>query len=94
MPAIASRASMSVIVGKADSARTSSFRPSLTRSSHAACRARQQGTRSGKPIGRPKVGDAKERAIRAELAKGTGILKTARKLGVGTGTVQRIINAA
>ena len=56
-------------------------------------RARQQGTRSGKPIGRPKVGDAKERAIRAELAKGTGILKTARKLGVGTGTVQRIVNA-
>jgi DNA invertase Pin-like site-specific DNA recombinase len=56
-------------------------------------RARQQGTRSGKPIGRPKVSDAKERAIRAELAKGTGILKTARKLGVGTGTVQRIVNS-
>ena len=56
-------------------------------------RARQLGTRSGKPIGRPKVSDAKERGIRAELAKGTGILKTARKLGVGTGTVQRIVNS-
>jgi hypothetical protein len=31
-----------------------------------------------------------EERVRAELAKGTGILKTARVLGLGTGTVQRI----
>ena len=44
----------------------------------------------GKAIGRPKVADTVEDRIRAELAKGTGILKTARILGVGTGTVQRV----
>ena len=56
-------------------------------------RARQSGTRSGKPIGRPRITSAKKRAVRAELASETGILKTAKKLGVGTGTVQRIANA-
>jgi DNA invertase Pin-like site-specific DNA recombinase len=56
-------------------------------------RARQSGTKSGKPIGRPRISAAKERTIRAQLEKGTGILKTAKKLGVGTGTVQRIAKA-
>jgi hypothetical protein len=31
-----------------------------------------------------------EAKVRAELAKGTGILKTSKALGVGVGTVQRI----
>jgi hypothetical protein len=31
-----------------------------------------------------------ERRVKAQLAMGTGILKTARMVGVGTGTVQRI----
>jgi hypothetical protein len=31
-----------------------------------------------------------ERRVRASLGKGTGILKTARNLGLGTRTVQRI----
>jgi DNA invertase Pin-like site-specific DNA recombinase len=53
-------------------------------------RARIKGTQSGKPIGRPWIDKRKEAAIRAELAKGTGILKTARLCKVGTGTVQRI----
>ena len=53
-------------------------------------RARIKGTQSGKPIGRPWTDKRKEAAIRAELAKGTGILKTARRCKVGTGTVQRI----
>ena len=53
-------------------------------------RARIKGTQSGKPIGRPWIDKRKEAAIRRELAKGTGILKTARLCKVGTGTVQRI----
>ena len=53
-------------------------------------RARIKGTQSGKPIGRPWIDKRKGAAIRAELAKGTGILKTARLCKVGTGTVQRI----
>jgi DNA invertase Pin-like site-specific DNA recombinase len=53
-------------------------------------RARIKGTQSGKPIGRPWLDKRKEAAIRAELGRGTGVLKTARLCKVGTGTVQRI----
>jgi DNA invertase Pin-like site-specific DNA recombinase len=49
-------------------------------------RARAQG----KTLGRPRVGADVEAAVRASLAAGAGILKTARRLGLGTGTVQRI----
>jgi DNA invertase Pin-like site-specific DNA recombinase len=52
-------------------------------------RARAQGKR----LGRPKVAPAVEKRVRASLTKGTGILKTARTLGLGTGTVQRIKDA-
>jgi hypothetical protein len=31
-----------------------------------------------------------ERKVRQQLAKGVGILKVAKALGIGTGTVQRI----
>jgi DNA invertase Pin-like site-specific DNA recombinase len=41
-------------------------------------------------LGRPKVATKIEEQVRAELAKGIGILKAARLLGIGTGTVQRI----
>jgi DNA invertase Pin-like site-specific DNA recombinase len=41
-------------------------------------------------LGRPKVGPKVEERVKAQLAKGTGILKTARLLGIGAGTVQRI----
>ncbi len=44
----------------------------------------------GKILGRPKIGDKKEDEIRAMLKGGTGILKTAKTLGIGTGTVQRV----
>jgi DNA invertase Pin-like site-specific DNA recombinase len=44
----------------------------------------------GKQIGRPKIGSALEDAVRASLADGIGILKTARTVGCGVGTVQRI----
>ena len=44
----------------------------------------------GKVFGRPKVAGMLEDAIRAELAKGTGIKSTARAVGCGVGTVQRV----
>jgi DNA invertase Pin-like site-specific DNA recombinase len=54
-------------------------------------RAREKGTRSGRAIGRPKIGRAKEDAIRAALTQGgKGVLKIASEHGVGSGTVQRI----
>ena len=54
-------------------------------------RARAKGTKSGKPIGRPSITSAKETAIRAALVAGDkGVIKIARELGVGVGTVQRI----
>jgi DNA invertase Pin-like site-specific DNA recombinase len=54
-------------------------------------RARAEGTKSGRPMGRPKTDSATEKAIRAALSKGdTGMHKIAGQFGVGTGTVQRI----
>jgi DNA invertase Pin-like site-specific DNA recombinase len=53
-------------------------------------RAKRKGTKSGRAIGRPKLEPQRERQIREALAVGTGILKVARTLGVGTGTVARI----
>ena len=52
-------------------------------------RAREKGTKSGKPIGRARIDAAREAAIRAALASGKGILKTARECGTGTSVVQR-----
>jgi DNA invertase Pin-like site-specific DNA recombinase len=49
-------------------------------------RAVAQGTR----LGRPKVDIALERKARKQLEKGVGILRVAKMLGLGTGTVQRI----
>jgi hypothetical protein len=39
---------------------------------------------------RPKVDIALERKAQKQLKKGVGILKVAKMLGLGTGTVQRI----
>jgi DNA invertase Pin-like site-specific DNA recombinase len=47
-------------------------------------------TKSGKPIGRPSIKPDIEQAIRAHLAAGMGILKVAKLVGVGSGTVQRV----
>jgi len=44
----------------------------------------------GVKLGRPKIDSATERKVRRQLAKGIGILRVARALGIGTGTVQRI----
>jgi DNA invertase Pin-like site-specific DNA recombinase len=56
-------------------------------------RARLRGTKSGNPIGRRPISTAKDSAIRASLASGKGIIKTARETGSGVGTVQRIAKA-
>ena len=50
-------------------------------------RARAQG----KKLGRPRVSAAIERKIQAARTRGMGIKRIARKLNVGTGTVQRIV---
>jgi DNA invertase Pin-like site-specific DNA recombinase len=53
-------------------------------------RARAQG----KVLGRPKVDERIEAAIRDALKKGVGIKKTAKLLGCGIATVYRVKNAA
>jgi DNA invertase Pin-like site-specific DNA recombinase len=50
-------------------------------------RVRAEGT---KTLGRPKVGPKVEAAIREQLAAGHGMLKVAKLVGVGSGTVQRV----
>jgi DNA invertase Pin-like site-specific DNA recombinase len=49
-------------------------------------RVRQQG----KKLGRPKASAKVEEAIKAHLNAGHGILKVAKLVGVGSGTVQRV----
>src|SRR5271155_2321812 len=44
----------------------------------------------GKKLGRPMIGNKVEDAIRQQLEAGHGILKVARIVGVGSGTVQRV----
>jgi DNA invertase Pin-like site-specific DNA recombinase len=46
----------------------------------------------GVKLGRPKIDSTTERKVRRQLAKGVGILRVAKTLGIGTGTVQRIAN--
>ena len=44
----------------------------------------------GVKLGRPKIDSETERKVRRQLAKGVGMLRVAKSLGIGTGTVQRI----
>jgi DNA invertase Pin-like site-specific DNA recombinase len=44
----------------------------------------------GKRLGRPKIEPELERRVQRELGKGNGILKVAKRMGLGTGTVHRI----
>jgi hypothetical protein len=41
-------------------------------------------------LGPPSADTKKLRVARVELEKGTGILKTARRVGLGTGTVHKL----
>jgi DNA invertase Pin-like site-specific DNA recombinase len=54
-------------------------------------RARRTGTKSGRPIGRPRVSLEIERKVRALRRRGYGLVKIGRELGVGTRTAQRIV---
>lgn len=56
-------------------------------------RAKANPRKGAKAIGRPKVSPKVEAAIRAKLAEGVGMIKAAKELGVGVGTVQRIKRA-
>jgi DNA invertase Pin-like site-specific DNA recombinase len=51
---------------------------------------RKRAVEAGKTLGRPRISAAVEKRIQAQLRAGKGILKVAREVGVGTGTVQRI----
>jgi DNA invertase Pin-like site-specific DNA recombinase len=47
-----------------------------------------------KRLGRPGADPKKVKAARRELEKGTGVLRTAKLVGLGTGTVQRLKQAS
>src|SRR5665213_3166954 len=53
-------------------------------------RAKRFGTKSGRAIGRPRLGRDQEVAAQKLLREGMVILKVARTLKIGTGTVSRI----
>lgn len=53
-------------------------------------RVKVHGTRSGRPVGRPRISPDVEQAIRDLRAKGKGVNKVARELGIGVSVVQRI----
>ena len=57
-------------------------------------RAKETGTKSGKPIGRPTIDPALEVSIRDSLARGVSYRVTAETCGVSLGTVQRIAAAS
>ena len=48
----------------------------------------------GKRLGRPPVSSDAERAIREARAQGKGMLRIARDVGVGSGTVQLVLRVA
>jgi DNA invertase Pin-like site-specific DNA recombinase len=54
----------------------------------------RRATAQGKKLGRPRIEEKLEKAVLRELEKGHGIHTVARAVGVGTGTVQRIMKGA
>jgi len=50
-------------------------------------------TKTGKPLGRPTIKPEVEQRIREHLTAGIGMLKTAKLVGVGSGTVQKVARA-
>jgi len=61
-------------------------RDAIARDGHFVSKAGKRRQRFGRPNADPR----KIEAARRELAKGTGVLKTAKLVGLGTGTVQRL----
>lgn len=54
-------------------------------------RAREKGTKSGNPIGRPRIDPEIEQRIRELRAEGHGKGKIARSLSIGVSAVQRVL---
>jgi DNA invertase Pin-like site-specific DNA recombinase len=52
-----------------------------------------QARAQGKQLGRPRVSGAVEKKIRCQRAKGLGIQKIARTVGVGVSVAQRVVHA-
>jgi len=50
----------------------------------------KRAVEAGKTLGRPRISAAVEKRIQTQLRAGKGIIKVAREVGVGTGTVQRV----
>jgi DNA invertase Pin-like site-specific DNA recombinase len=48
-------------------------------------------TKSGNPLGRPRIADAVEARIRELRAEGVGLIKIAKTLGIGVSAVQRVV---
>ena len=65
-------------------------RDAIARDGHFISKAGKKRQRFGRPNADPK----KIEAARRELAKGTGVLKTAKLVGLGTGTVHRLKHAS
>ena len=57
-------------------------------------RAKKHGTKSGRPLGRPKISDAKCRKILTARRQKKGFNKIASEVGVGSSTVRRVIAEA
>jgi DNA invertase Pin-like site-specific DNA recombinase len=53
-------------------------------------RARQQGTKSGKALGRPRIEDGVRESVRAARAEGKSVRVIARELGLSVGSVHRM----
>ncbi len=54
-------------------------------------RAREQGTKSGKPIGRPRTSRARRRAVIQARENGQSIRRFAGDLRMSTATVQQVL---
>jgi DNA invertase Pin-like site-specific DNA recombinase len=50
----------------------------------------KRAVEAGKTLGRPGISEKVEKHIQEQLRAGKGIIKVAREVGVGNGTVQRI----
>jgi DNA invertase Pin-like site-specific DNA recombinase len=57
-------------------------------------RVREHGSKSGKPIGRPRIASATEARIHELRGQGMGLRKIAQTLGIGVSAVQRVTGAA
>ncbi len=63
----------------------------VERSHTGLARAREQGTKSGKPIGRPHTSRARRRAVVLAREAGGSIRKIAGELRMSTATVQQVL---